>query len=343
MRLIAMINQKGGVGKTTTAVNVSAGLARWGSRVLLVDLDPQAHASMHLGIEAGPDEPGIYDVLINEVAPGDAARQVSDQLAVIPSHVDLVAAESELSRRPDRESILRQALQPLRGCFDFIIVDCPPSLGTLTINALVAVEEVIIPLQPHFLALQGLGMLLETATAVRGMLNPALRISGIVLCMYEKGTRLAQEVDSDVRQFIAGATPEDVWHGARVFDTTIRRNVKLAESPSFGQTIFDYAPGSNGAEDYANLAQEMLEMTRPAVVALDTSNDQMVAATPAASTPISQEGVDSEGGSADGIVTEATAEVSVVLGPDSASAAAPLAPRIGPEQRHTAAPDRVPS
>ncbi|MBU0617239.1 MAG: AAA family ATPase, partial [Planctomycetes bacterium] len=267
MRLIAMINQKGGVGKTTTAVNVSAGLARWGSRVLLVDLDPQAHASMHLGIEAGPDEPGIYDVLINGIAVGDALRQVSDKLAVIPSHVDLVAAESELSRRSDRESVLRQALQPLHGRFDFIIVDCPPSLGTLTVNALVAMQEVVIPLQPHFLALQGLGMLLETAMAVRGLLNPALRITGIALCMYDKGTRLAQEVDNDVRQFIASASPEDIWHGARVFDTTIRRNIKLAECPAFGRTIFDYAPGSNGAEDYGSLARELLEIT-PGMVAL---------------------------------------------------------------------------
>jgi chromosome partitioning protein len=261
MRLIAMINQKGGVGKTTTAVNVAAGLARWGSRVLLVDLDPQAHATMHVGVDTTSGQPGLYEVLMNDVAASEALREVSDKLAVLPSNLDLVAAESELSQRAQRESALHRVLQPLHDRFDFFIVDCPPSLGTLTINALVAAREVVIPLQPHFLALQGLGMLLETATAVRGVLNPALRVTGVVLCMYDKGTRLAQEVEADVRQFIASAATDDVWHGARVFDTTIRRNIKLAECPSFGRTIFDYAPGSNGAEDYANLAREMLEGT----------------------------------------------------------------------------------
>jgi chromosome partitioning protein len=340
MRLIAMINQKGGVGKTTTAVNVSAGVARWGSRVLLVDLDPQAHASMHLGIETGPDEPGIYDVLINGVAVADALRHVSDRLAVIPSHVDLVAAESELSRRPDRELILRNALQPLDERFDFIIVDCPPSLGTLTVNALVAVREVVIPLQPHFLALQGLGMLLETVTAVHGLLNPGLRITGIALCMYDKGTRLAQEVDNDVRQFIASASPEDIWHGARVFDTTIRRNIRLAECPSFGQTIFDYAPGSNGAEDYGSLARELLEMTPGVVALLGAAEGQTADAAQGGSSAAPIQVVETSGkGVEPGVVQQAGAEVDAVLGPGSASAADPLAPLATLERRPAATPD----
>jgi chromosome partitioning protein len=334
MRLIAMINQKGGVGKTTTAVNVAAGLARWGSRVLLVDIDPQAHASMHVGVEAGPDDPGIYDLLINDIEAAEAVHQVSGKLAVIPSHVDLVAAESELSRRPDRESVFSKALEPLHDQFDFIIIDCPPSLGTLTVNALVAAREVVIPLQPHFLALQGLGMLLETATAVRSMLNTELRVTGIVLCMYDKGTRLAQEVDKDVRQFIAGASPEDVWYGARVFDTTIRRNIKLAECPSFGQTIFDYASGSNGAEDYGSLARELLEMT-PGV--RSTAKETVLETTPAM-----QEITQTDQVADSGVIQEATADADAIVGPDTAFAAEPFAPEpapVTPEQRPAEAPD----
>jgi chromosome partitioning protein len=259
MRSIAMINQKGGVGKTTTAVNVAAGLARRGRRVLLLDLDPQAHATMHLGIDPSPDQPGTYGVLLNGVEATLALRRISDHLTLIPAHIDLVAAEVELAERAERELLLCHALQPLRDRYDMLIIDCPPSLGLLTVNALAAVDEIIIPLQPHFLALQGLGRLLETVALVRAVLNPSLRIAGIVLCMHEKGTRLAQEVDQDVRRFVANASPEDAWHGARVFDTAVRRNVKLAECPSFGKTIFDYAPSSHGAEDYNALTSEVLE------------------------------------------------------------------------------------
>jgi chromosome partitioning protein len=261
MRPIAMINQKGGVGKTTTAVNVAAALARDGQRVLLLDLDPQAHATMHLGLELDPDQPGIYEILVSGTEPAHALRQVSEKLTLIPAHINLVAAELELAQRPERELILRQALQPLHERFDTLIIDCPPSLGTLTVNALAATEEVIIPLQPHFLPLQGLGRLLEIVVLVRDVLNPSLRIAGVVLCMYEKGTRLAREVDADVRQFITSASPEDPWYGARVFQTRIRRNIKLAECPSFGRTIFEYAPNSRGAADYSALAREMLGTT----------------------------------------------------------------------------------
>jgi chromosome partitioning protein len=260
MRPIAMINQKGGVGKTTTAVNVAAALARHGRGVLLVDLDPQAHSSMHVGLELAADDVGVYDILVSGTPAGEGLRPVADNLAVIPSHIDLVASEVELAERPDREWVLRRALEPLRERFDVLIIDCPPSLGILTVNALVAAEELIIPLQPHFLALQGLGRLLETVALVRSGLNPELRVAGIVLCMYEKGTRLAQEVERDVRQFIADAAPDDPWRGARVFDAVIRRNVKLAECPSFGKTIFEYAPQSHGAEDYGALAHELLEV-----------------------------------------------------------------------------------
>lgn len=257
MRSIAVINQKGGVGKTTTAVNVAAALARDGQRVLLVDLDPQAHATLHLGVETGPGEPNMFDVLTRGAALADTARTVSERLVAAPAHIDLVGAELELADRDERESVLAQAWQAYRAGFDFALVDCAPSLGLLTINALAAVEEVLIPLQPHFLALQGLGRLLETVALVRERLNPPLRVSGIVLCMYEAGTRLAQEVRDDVVRFLAAAEPSVPWFGARVFDTTIRRNIKLAECPSFGRTIFDYAPSSHGAEDYLALAREL--------------------------------------------------------------------------------------
>jgi chromosome partitioning protein len=280
MRSIAMLNQKGGVGKTTTAVNVSAGMARSGLRVLLVDLDPQSHATMHVGIDPADAAPGVYELLVNGDRAHNAVRQVSDNLSIIPASIDLVGAELELSGRDDRELVLRRALEPLRGQFDVLLIDCPPSLGSLTINALAAVDEVIIPLQPHFLALQGLGRLLETVTLVRGVLNTDLRISGVVLCMNEKGTRLAQEVASDVREFLASAAAADAWFGARVFEASIRRNVKLAECPSFGQTIYDYAATSHGAEDYSALANEIIAMTASAAVN-SADDDSQIAKHPA--------------------------------------------------------------
>jgi chromosome partitioning protein len=257
MRSIAVINQKGGVGKTTTAVNVAAALAREGQRVLLIDLDPQAHATLHLGIELGPEEPSVYDALIRRVALADTARTVAERLVAIPAHIDLVGAELELGDHRERETVLARALQAYPADFDFCLIDCAPSLGLLTINALAAVQEVLIPLQPHFLALQGLGRLLETVALVRERLNPVLRVSGIVLCMYESGTRLAQEVRDDVVRFFAAAA-DAPWSGARVFATPIRRNIKLAECPSFGRTIFGYAPSSHGADDYLALAREVV-------------------------------------------------------------------------------------
>ncbi len=283
MRSIAIINQKGGVGKTTSAVNLSAALARDGQRVLLVDLDPQAHATVHLGIELGPDDASIYDVLTRGTPLAEAARGLSPHLVAIPAHIDLVGAEIELAERDERDAVLAAVLRPYQSGFDFCIVDCAPSLGLLTVNALAAVDEVIIPLQPHFLALHGLGRLLETVALVRESLNPALRVSGVVLCMFERGTRLAQEVCDDVTRFMAAAAAGDPWFGARVFATVIRRNIKLAECPSFGQTIFDYAPTSHGAEDYLALAREIL--TSGSVLAGASAPAESVVALPSAVAP----------------------------------------------------------
>jgi chromosome partitioning protein len=281
MRSIAIINQKGGVGKTTTAVNIAAALARDGQRVLLVDLDPQAHATMHAGVESEPEQLSVYDVLTRDVPVGEVTRRVDDRLTLLPAHIDLVGAELELADRAGRETILAARLHPCRTDFDFCLVDCAPALGLLTINALAAVTEVLIPLQPHFLALQGLGRLLDTVLLVRDRLNPTLGVLGVVLCMYETGTRLAQEVRDDVVRFLAAAEAGMPWCGARVLDTVIRRNIKLAESPSFGRTIFDYAPSSHGAEDYLALAREIagvrtlaavpLTPTAPPVTAVDVA------------------------------------------------------------------------
>jgi chromosome partitioning protein len=259
MRSIAIINQKGGVGKTTTAVNLSAALAAAGRRVCLLDLDPQSHATLHLGIAPEGGHESVYRVLTGNASLADVRRQAAERLWVVPGHIDLAAAELELAGEVGREVILRDRLAAERPDVDFLIVDCPPSLGILTLNALAAVEEVLLPLQPHFLALHGLSKLLQTIDVVARRLNPRLRLGGVVLCMYESGTRLAAEVSEDVERFFRRGAPEgSAWYGARPLKTRIRRNIRLAEAPSFGQSIFEYAPQSHGAEDYRSLAGEVL-------------------------------------------------------------------------------------
>ncbi len=259
MRSIAIMNQKGGVGKTTTAVNLSAALAATGQRVSLIDLDPQAHASLHFGLDPRPEALSVYDVLTRNVPLADVRRQVAENLWVVPSHLDLAAAELELAGVVGREVILRDRLHEDPETFDYLFIDCPPSLGVLTLNALAAVDEVFIPLQPHFLALHGLSKLLETVELVARRLNGRLRLSGVIFCMFDGGTRLALEVTSDVGEFFRRAQDRRTpWAGASIFQTRIRRNIRLAEAPSFGQSIFQYAPGSNGAEDYRALADEVL-------------------------------------------------------------------------------------
>lgn len=261
MRKIAVINQKGGVGKTTTAVNLSAALAEAGKRVCVMDLDPQAHASLHLGVSVVDQQINIYDVLCGDATIAEARRWASSNLAVVPANLDLAAAELELAGEVGREVILRDKLELDDEQFDYLILDCPPSLGVLTLNALTSVDEVFLPLQPHFLALHGLSKLLRTIEIVAKRLNPGLRLSGVVLCMYESSTRLAAEVTRDVEDFLlAQSAGSTVWAGARFFESKIRRNIRLAEAPSFGQSIIEYAPTSNGAEDYRQLAQEFLAL-----------------------------------------------------------------------------------
>jgi len=262
MRSIAILNQKGGVGKTTTAVNLSAALAATGQRVLVIDLDPQAHASLHLGLTPGENRSSMYEVMTGDTSLADVREQVSENLWVAGSHIDLAAAEVELVGVVGREVVLRDKLaedpQVAASEFDYLIIDCPPSLGVLTLNALSAVEEVILPLQPHFLALHGLSKLLQTIELVAKRLNDRLRLTGVVLCMFESGTRLAAEVGQDVEQFFDRQTScHPSWADACTFQTRIRRNIRLAEAPSFGQSIFQYAPESNGAEDYRRLAAEI--------------------------------------------------------------------------------------
>jgi chromosome partitioning protein len=273
MRSIAIANQKGGVGKTTTSVNLAVALSRAGRRVCLIDLDPQAHATLHVGVAPGGTGASAYDVITAGCPLTDAIVPVSDTLAVVPSHIDLSAVEMALVSRPGRETILRDriAAEPRFGGrsaaagpgaepppFDYLIVDCPPSLGLLSLNAMAAVGEVLLPLQPHFLALHGLSKLLETIELVAEHVNPRLRLLGVALCMYEAGTRLASEIGRDVDAFFSqGERAHPAWASGRLFTTRIRRNIRLAEAPSFGQSIFDYAPASHGADDYAALAAEV--------------------------------------------------------------------------------------
>jgi chromosome partitioning protein len=266
MRTIAIMNQKGGVGKTTTTVNLAASLARAGQRVGIIDVDPQAHASLHLGIDPRSNSPTVYDLLTEETPIGEvwqragsSATPSEESILVAASHIDLAAAEVELAGVVGREVILRDKLAAAADDFDYVLIDCPPSLGILTINALAAADDVFLPLQPHFLALHGLSKLLKTIGLVNERLNDRLQLAGVVLCLYESGTKLAAEVAGDVEQFFKEARKGGrAWSHVRLFETRIRRNIRLAEAPSFGQSIFQYAGTSPGAEDYRALGGEVL-------------------------------------------------------------------------------------
>ncbi len=314
VRTIALMNQKGGVGKTTTTVNLAAGMASLGRRVLVIDLDPQSHATLHLGVTPGREEggPSMYDLLLDPaLAHRHTPMQVRPNLWLIPAETDLAALETELADETDRRSRLRAVLDAVSaraesddamgGGLDVILLDCPPSLGLLTINGLCAAREVFIPMQAHFLALQGVGKLLETVGLIARSANPRLRVTGVILCMHDANTTHTREVVADLDAFFEAAriqSPPPPWRSARVYRPPVRRNIKLAECPSFGQTIFDYAPACPGAADYLELAERIISewdrfLARRAEGAA-TAPDEFDAARP-------------EHGAGAGIVTVATA------------------------------------
>jgi chromosome partitioning protein len=256
------MNQKGGVGKTTSVVNIASAIARQGRKVGVIDLDPQAHATLHLGIEPEPGDATVYDLFTEDDATADNVFiQKSENLYVLPAETDLAAAEIELADATDRNHRLATKIRKseLAQSLDFILIDCPPSLGLLTLNALVLAREVIVPMQAHFLALQGVGKLLETVSLVAAKVNPELRVTGILLCMYEGQTKLAGEVVGDLEAFFEQARNTEVaWRTCRVLKPAIRRNIKLAECPSFGSSIFEYDAACPGAADYEALANQLI-------------------------------------------------------------------------------------
>ena len=251
-RIIAIANQKGGVGKTTTAVNLSAALARTPKRVLLVDLDPQGNATMGSGVDKRTLETSLTEVLLEEAAPRDALVRSEDGYDLLPGNIDLTAAEIRLMDAEGREQKLKQALATLRDGYDFIVIDCPPSLSLLTLNALTAADSVLVPMQCEYYALEGLSALLDTIEALKGRLNPNLEIEGVLRTMFDVRNNLANAVSAELTSHF----------GDLVFRTIIPRNVRLAEAPSHGQSIVGYDRASRGAIAYLGLAGEMIRRQR---------------------------------------------------------------------------------
>lgn len=252
-KVISIANQKGGVGKTTTSINLAASLAAMERSTLLVDVDPQANSTSGLGIEHGSGGPSTYEVLIGEVPMEEAIRTTEmPYLDVVPSHINLVGAEIEMVDVAERERILKHAVLRVRKGYDYVIVDCPPSLGLLTVNALTASDSVLIPVQAEYFALEGLGQLLNTIKIVRRHLNPDLEIEGVLLTMFDTRLRLSNQVAEEVRRYF----------GEKVFRTMVHRNVRLSEAPSFGKPVLLYDATCIGARNYIALAREIVQNGR---------------------------------------------------------------------------------
>ena len=249
-KVISIANQKGGVGKTTTAINLSAGLAVLEYRTLIIDADPQANATSGVGFDHKTIKNSIYECVLNEVEPSEIILKTkTPNLDIMPAHIDLVGAEIELINRPNREHMMKDVINKIKGDYDFIIIDCSPSLGLITVNSLTASDSLIVPVQCEYFALEGLGKLLNTIKIVQSRLNPNLEIEGILLTMYDKRLRLSNQVVEDVRTHF-----QDM-----VFDTIVSRNTTLGEAPSFGESVIMFDAESKGAQSYLNLAREVLQ------------------------------------------------------------------------------------
>lgn len=260
-RIVAMLNQKGGVGKTTSTVNLGAALARLGQRVLLVDLDPQSNLSLHFGVEPVEGQPTVHELLMDDAVCIEATTLTARPgLDFVPAVTELALVEGELADRLGMQHALRRKLEPVYERYDVILLDCPPSLGVLSVNALTVADEVLVPMQAHYLPLRGLEKLLQTVHMVSEGLNPRIRVAGVLLCMHEGNSGHARAVIADIEAQLAQFRDTDLpWSTARVVQPPVRRNIKLAEAPSFGKTIFDYAPSCPGAHDYRRIAESLLE------------------------------------------------------------------------------------